>query len=86
MLLEKTARSVTIPSLEIDANDVRASHGATISRVDEEYVFYLQSRGIPRSTAVRMIVEGFFSSVFDRMSQERVRQKLAAAVSAKIGD
>jgi Fe-S cluster assembly protein SufD len=57
-----------------------------VGRIDEEYIFYLQSRGIPRSTAVRMIVEGFFSSVFDRMSQERVREKLAAAVSAKIGD
>jgi Fe-S cluster assembly protein SufD len=86
LLLSDHARADSIPSLEIDANDVRASHGATVSRVDEEYIFYLQSRGIPRSTAVRMIVEGFFSSVFDRMSQERVRQKLAAAVSAKIGD
>jgi Fe-S cluster assembly protein SufD len=86
LLLSGHARADSIPSLEIDANDVRASHGATVSRVDEEYIFYLQSRGIPRSTAVRMIVEGFFSSVFDRMSQERVREKLAAAVSAKIGD
>ena len=86
LLLSDHARADSIPSLEIDANDVRASHGATVSRVDEEYIFYLQSRGIPRSTAVRMIVEGFFSSIFDRMSQERVRQKLAAAVSEKIGD
>jgi Fe-S cluster assembly protein SufD len=86
LLLSDGARSDSIPGLEIDANDVRASHGATVSRIDEEYIFYLQSRGIPRNTAVRMIVEGFFSSVFDRMSQERVREKLAAAVSAKIGD
>jgi Fe-S cluster assembly protein SufD len=86
LLLSDHARSDSIPSLEIDANDVRASHGATVSRVDEEYIFYLQSRGIPRNTAVRMIVEGFFSSVFDRMSEERVREKLAAAVSARIGD
>jgi Fe-S cluster assembly protein SufD len=85
LLLSDHARADSIPSLQIDANDVRASHGATVGRIDEEYIFYLQSRGIPRSTAVRMIVEGFFSSVFDRMSQERVRQKLAAAVSAKIG-
>ena len=86
LLLSDQGRADSIPSLEIDANDVRASHGATVSRIDEEYVFYLQSRGIPRSTAVRMIVEGFFSTIFDRMSQERVREKLAAAVSAKIGD
>jgi Fe-S cluster assembly protein SufD len=86
LLLSNRARADSIPGLEIDANDVRASHGATVGRIDEEYMFYLQSRGIPRSTAVRMIVEGFFSSVFDRMSQERVREKLAAAVNAKIGD
>jgi Fe-S cluster assembly protein SufD len=86
LLLSSRARADSIPGLEIDANDVRASHGATVGRIDEEYMFYLQSRGIPRSTAVRMIVEGFFSSVFDRMSQERVREKLAAAVNAKIGD
>lgn len=86
LILTDGARADSIPSLQIDANDVRASHGATVSRIDEEYIFYLQSRGIPRSTAVRMIVEGFFSSVFDRMRDERVREKLAAAVSAKIGD
>ena len=86
LLLSNHARADSIPGLQIDANDVRASHGATVGRIDEEYIFYLQSRGIPRSTAVRMIVEGFFSSVFDRMSQERVRNKLAAAVKVKIGD
>ena len=85
LLLTDHARADSIPALQIDANDVRASHGVTVGRVDEEHVFYLQSRGIPRSTAVRMLVEGFFSSVFDRMSQERVREKLAAAVAAKIG-
>jgi Fe-S cluster assembly protein SufD len=84
LLLSDHARADSIPSLEIDANDVRASHGATVGRVDEEHLFYLQSRGIPRSTAERMVVEGFFSGVFDRISQDRVREKLAAAVSAKI--
>jgi Fe-S cluster assembly protein SufD len=86
LLLDRKARSDSIPSLEIDANDVRASHGATIGRIDEEYIFYLMSRGIPRSTAVRMVVEGFFYKVFDRMHNERVREKLFNAVSAKIGD
>ena len=85
LLLSEHARADSIPSLQIDANDVRASHGATVGRIDEDHIFYLQSRGIPRDTAIRMIVEGFFSGVFDRMEQERVRHKLAAAVSAKIG-
>ncbi len=86
LILDRTARTDSIPSLEIDANDVRASHGATISKIDEEYLFYLMSRGIPRNTAVRMVVEGFFHKVFDRMYNERVREKLFNAVSAKIGD
>ncbi len=86
LMLDDTARADSIPSLEIDANDVRASHGATIHKIVEEYVFYLMSRGIPRNTAVRMVVEGFFYKVFDRMHYERVRDKLFAAVSAKIGD
>ena len=86
MMLDETARADSIPSLEIEANDVRASHGATIGKIEEEYVFYLQSRGIPRSTAVRMVVEGFFYKVFDRMYNERVREKLFNVVSAKIGD
>lgn len=86
LMLDSTARADSIPSLEIDANDVRASHGATIHKIVEEYVFYLMSRGIPRNTAVRMVVEGFFYKVFDRMHYERVREKLFNAVSNKIGD
>lgn len=86
LMLDDTARADSIPSLEIDANDVRASHGATIGKIVEEYVFYLMSRGIPRPTAVRMVVEGFFYKVFDRMYNERIRSKLFNAVSAKIGD
>jgi Fe-S cluster assembly protein SufD len=86
LILTPSARADAIPTLEIDANDVRASHGATIGKIDEEYIFYLMSRGIPRNTAIRMVVEGFFYKVFDRMYNERVREKLFNAVSAKIGD
>jgi Fe-S cluster assembly protein SufD len=86
LILNRGARADSMPSLEIDANDVRASHGATIGKINEEDIFYLMSRGIPRNTAVRMVVEGFFYKVFDRMYNERVREKLFNAVSAKIGD
>jgi len=86
LILDRSGRCDSIPSLEIDANDVRASHGSTTSKIDDEYVFYLMSRGIPRNTAIRMVVEGFFHKVFDRMYNERVREKLFNAVSAKIGD
>ena len=86
LILNKGARADSMPSLEIEANDVRASHGATIGKIDEEDIFYLMSRGIPRETAVQMVVEGFFYKVFDRMYNERVREKLAKAVSAKIAN
>jgi Fe-S cluster assembly protein SufD len=86
LILDRSARADSIPTLEIDANDVRASHGSTIGKIDEEYIFYLMSRGISRNTAVRMVVEGFFHKVFDRMHHERVREKLFQAVSNKIGD
>lgn len=84
LLLDDTCRADSIPALEIDANDVRASHAATISQVEEEYVFYLMSRGIPRSIAVQMIVEGFFETVFARMGNERVRERLMEAVEQKL--
>lgn len=86
LILSDKARIDAIPGLVIDANDVRASHGATVGRVDEDHIFYLQSRGIPRRLAERMVVEGFFASVFDRMSQERVRRRLAAALAARLSD
>ncbi len=86
LILDRDARADSMPTLEIDANDVRASHGSTTGKIDEEYIFYLMSRGIPRNTAVRMVVEGFFHKVFDRMSHERIREKLFQAVSNKIGD
>ncbi len=84
MMLDHTARVDTLPSLEIDANDVRASHGATVGKIDEEHIFYLMSRGIPRKIAIRMIVDGFFHKVFDRMYYEQVRKWLFKAVSEKL--
>ena len=57
LLLSKKARADSLPQLEIEANDLRCTHGATVSQVDEDLVFYLMSRGIPRADAVRLIVE-----------------------------
>ncbi|MGQ9785443.1 MAG: Fe-S cluster assembly protein SufD [Anaerolineae bacterium] len=84
LILSEQARIDSIPSLIIDANDVRASHGATVSRLDEEHIFYLQSRGIPRAPAVRLVTEGFFASVLERMEQEHIRHKLMEAVISKL--
>lgn len=66
LLLGEEARAESVPSLEIEANEVKASHAATVGRLDGQQLFYLQSRGIDPKTATRMIVEGFFEPIFDR--------------------
>jgi Fe-S cluster assembly protein SufD len=67
LMLSPLARADSIPSLEIEANDVRCTHGATMGEVDAEQLFYLVSRGIPRDEAIRLIVDGFYEPVFDRI-------------------
>ncbi len=84
LLLSKTAHADSIPGLEIMANDVRCTHGATLGRVDRELLFYLMTRGLTRSEAERLIVRGFFQDVLDRVELEPVRDALAAALEARI--
>ena len=86
LILSDSARADSIPGLEIEANDVRCTHGATAGRVDEEMIFLCQARGIPRDTAVRLIVEGFFANVYDRITLEPVRETLRRAVAEKLGN
>ena len=86
LLLSAKARADSLPKLEIEANDLRCTHGATVSQVDEDQVFYLMSRGIPRADAVRLIVEGFFQPSLDRLpsSLEGLRERLMGAIGAKL--
>jgi Fe-S cluster assembly protein SufD len=84
LLLSKTATANSIPGLEILANDVRCTHGATLSQVDREQLFYLMARGLPRSEAERLIVRGFFQDVLDRVELQPVREALGAALEARI--
>ncbi|HXQ87684.1 MAG TPA: Fe-S cluster assembly protein SufD [Gaiella sp.] len=84
LLLSKTATANSIPGLEILANDVRCTHGATLSQVDREQLFYLMARGLPRSDAERLIVRGFFQDVLDRIDLDPVREALGAALEARI--
>lgn len=85
LVLSREARADSIPNLEIGANDVRCTHGATISQVVPEHVFYLQARGIPRTEAQKLIVEGFFRPVIDRIPVEEIQQFLENAVARKVG-
>jgi Fe-S cluster assembly protein SufD len=85
LILDPTARADTIPNLEIGANDVRCTHGATVAQIEEEYVFYLMSRGITRTEAEKLIVDGFFDEVIERVPVESVQQTVRAAIDRKIG-
>lgn len=85
LVLSRTARADSIPNLEIKANDVRCTHGATISQVEEEHLFYLQARGVPRSEAQNLIVEGFFRPVIDRIPVEEIQGFLEGAIARKVG-
>src|SRR5205807_6063714 len=84
LLLSKTAHADSIPGLEILANDVRCTHGATLGQVDRDQLFYLMTRGLTRSEAERLIVRGFFQDALDRVELEPVRAALAAALEARI--
>jgi Fe-S cluster assembly protein SufD len=84
LLLSPDTHAVPIPGLEILANDVRCTHGATVGQVDREGLFYLMSRGLSRHDAERLIVRGFFQDVLDRIDLEPVREALAAALEARI--
>jgi Fe-S cluster assembly protein SufD len=84
LLLSDTAHADSIPGLEIMANDVRCTHGATLGRVDREQLFYLMTRGLSRAEAERLIVRGFFQDVLDRIELEPVREALGAALEARI--
>jgi Fe-S cluster assembly protein SufD len=86
LILSPNARADSLPKLEIEANDLRCTHGATVSQVDPDQVFYLMSRGIPRTDAVRLIVEGFFQPSLGRLPESLggLRERLTEAIAAKL--
>ena len=86
LMLAPTARADSIPGLEIEADDVRCTHGSTSGRVDEQQVFYAMTRGYTRTEAIRLIVAGFFQQVFDRITIESVRNALGEAIARRVQD
>jgi Fe-S cluster assembly protein SufD len=85
LILSKRARADSIPGLEILADDVRCTHGATVSQLEAEPVFYLMSRGLPRPEAERLVVDGFFSPIMERIPFEDVRARLTQMIDDKMG-
>jgi FeS assembly protein SufD len=83
MLLDKGARSDAIPGLDIDTNEVKATHSASVAQVDDEQVFYLMARGLPRDEARKLIILGFFEPVLSRIPIEFVREGAKFTVEGK---
>ena len=84
LLLSGKAHADSIPKLEIEANDVRCTHGATVGQVDSEQLFYLQSRGFSTKQAQDMLVHGFFQPVIDRIALPQVREQIHEAIDAAL--
>ncbi len=84
LLLSQGAKADSVPMLEIEADDVRCTHGVAVGPVDEEQSFYLMSRGLPRPEAERLIVEGFFEQVFKRVPLGDLQEQLMKEVSHRL--
>jgi len=84
LILSDQAHADSIPGLEIMANDVRCTHGATSSPVNRDELFYCMARGLSRGAAERLILRGFFQDVLDRIELEPVREAVATALEARI--
>jgi len=84
LLLSDRARADSIPGLEIEADDVRCTHGSTSGKVDEELIFYAMCRGFTRKEAIRVIVSGFFQQIFDRIPIESVRDAFGRAIASRV--
>ncbi len=84
LVLSEGARANSIPGLEILADDVRCTHGATVGKLEAEPLFYLESRGIPPADAERVMVEGFFDPIMQRIPFEGVRERFQQAILNKM--
>ncbi len=76
LLLSTKAKHDTMPMLEIDTNDVKATHSASVTQIDEAFLFYTQSRGIPLEEARQLIVQSFLESVYGKIPEENEREKI----------
>lgn len=86
LILSDTAEAHSMPGLEINADQVRCSHGATTGQIGEEEVFYLMARGIPGPDARRLIALGFALDVLEKISDQRIQSEAATALEAKFAD
>ena len=86
LVLDPAARSDSIPGLEILNDAVRCTHGSTVGKIDEEQLFYLLSRGIPKAEAERLVIQGFFDDVISRFSIPAVGENLWREIGGRLLD
>jgi Fe-S cluster assembly protein SufD len=84
LVLTEGAAAESIPNLEIEASDVRCSHASTVGPIDDEQLYYLESRGIPPEEAERLVVLGFFDDVFERLPVGALTSGLRRSVVEKL--
>ena len=84
IVLSEHAKADAIPNLEIEANDVKCGHAASVGPVEDDALFYLESRGIPHDEAERLIVTGFFQEVLDRVQIDEVREGAEKAIADEL--
>lgn len=82
LLLSKEAKSLAIPALEIQTDDVKASHAAASGKLDPQELFYLESRGIPTPVALQMLIEGFFAPILQIFPKELIPSHAASRIRA----
>ena len=86
LILNDKAKADSIPNLEIDNNEVKCSHGASIGNLDKDKMFYLMSRGIPKKSCTKIMIEAFFSEIIDKVDNGILINELIEAISSKMKD
>ena len=86
LILSKKARADSIPGLEILADDVRCTHGATVGQLEDLPIYYLMTRGFPREEAERMMIDGFFAPIMERIPFDGVRKRFRGMIETKLGN
>jgi Fe-S cluster assembly protein SufD len=84
ILLSDESKADVVPNLEISNNDVKCSHGATISQIDEDKLFYMMSRGLDEETAKKSIVQGFFDPVIVKIQNEDLKEEIINSISKRL--
>ena len=84
LVLDPASRSDSIPGLEILNNDVRCTHGSTVGKIDQEQLFYLLSRGIPKKEAEQLVIQGFFNDIISRFSIPEIRDGIWSKIKNRL--